>query len=79
MYSNREIEKDNKKVKQKLEQIEEELLIIGGDFKAKIGEEGNLYSGEAGNISEQRSGDSHNRSQLTELELYLGNRVEFDY
>lgn len=52
---------------------------MGGDLKAEIGEEGNLHSVEEGNISEQWSGDSHNRSQLTELELYLGNRVEFDY
>lgn len=42
-------------------QTEEELLILGGwgerererDFKARIGEEGNLYNGEVGNISDQ--------------------------
>lgn len=61
------------------------MLILGGgggvgrDFKARIGEEGNLYNGEEGNISDQWSDDSHNRTQLTELEFYLGNRVEFDY
>lgn len=49
------------------------------DFKARIGEEGNLYNGEVGNISDQWSDDSHNRTQVTELEFYLGNRVEFDY
>lgn len=62
-----------------MEQTEEELLILGGDFKARIGEEGNLYNGEEGNIGDQWSYDSHNRTQLTELEFYLGNRVEFDY
>lgn len=47
VYSNKEVKKVMRGLLKKLDQADEEVIIIGGDFNARVGEEGIYFNGEA--------------------------------
>lgn len=56
-----------KEISEKLEQAKKEVIIIGGDFNARIGRERKLYSGEP----EEKQGKRKSKDKVGEEEKLL--------
>ncbi|XP_017791917.1 PREDICTED: uncharacterized protein LOC108573937 [Habropoda laboriosa] len=69
-----------KEINEKLEQAKEEVIIIGGDFNARIGREGKLYGGELEKEQEKRKSKDKVTNGFDKIENFqVGSRIDSDH